>query len=67
VRDFARARPDWSKSVASTNAQGYVARGREWGLIESRQVQGRYALTPFGEEQLGHMTSAQSDPPGDRP
>jgi hypothetical protein len=34
---------------AATFAAGYVARAREWGLVEAKQRNGRYALTPFGE------------------
>ncbi len=41
---------DWSESVAATTAQGYVARAREWGLLEPRIVGGRYELTEFGAD-----------------
>jgi Arc/MetJ-type ribon-helix-helix transcriptional regulator len=40
----------WSAVEASTNAAGYVARGREWGLLEPRQYQGTYRLTDFGRQ-----------------
>jgi hypothetical protein len=50
VDAFRQARPDWRESVAATNAQGYVARGREWGLIAPKVVEGRYELTDFGLE-----------------
>lgn len=36
----------------STNAAGYVARCREWGLVELKQVQGKYQLTDFGRERI---------------
>lgn len=39
-----------SDSVAASFVQGYVARGREWGLIELKQESKRYVLTPFGKE-----------------
>jgi hypothetical protein len=52
VEAFQRAQPDWSDSVSATNAAGYVARAREWGLVEPRLVEGRYALTPFGKQLL---------------
>jgi hypothetical protein len=48
VAEFQKARPDWRESVAATNAQGYVARGREWGLIAPKVIEGRYRLTEFG-------------------
>jgi hypothetical protein len=52
VESFQKARPDWRESVAATNAQGYVARGREWGLIAPKVVDGRYQLTDFGVEVM---------------
>jgi hypothetical protein len=52
VDAFQQARPDWRESVAATNAQGYVARGREWGLIAPKVVDGRYELTDFGVDVL---------------
>jgi len=50
VDAFQQARPDWRESVAATNAQGYVARAREWGLIAPKVVEGCYELTDFGLE-----------------
>ena len=38
--------------MVSTNAAGYIARAREWGLVEPKQSKSRYQLTPFGVEQL---------------
>jgi hypothetical protein len=52
VETFQRERPDWSPNVAATNAQGYVARAREWGLVEPKQLGGRYVLTEFGTDYL---------------
>lgn len=34
------------------NAQGYVARSREWGLIEMAQIDRCYVLSDFGESVL---------------
>jgi len=39
-----------STSVSASLAQGYIARGREWGLIEQKQQDGLYLLTQFGKE-----------------
>lgn len=50
VEAFRAARADWRESVAATNAQGYVARAREWGLIAPKVVEGRYELTELGAE-----------------
>lgn len=49
---FKAAQPDWSDAVVGTNSQGYVGRSREWGLIEPKQVKGRYLLTDFGRRIL---------------
>jgi Arc/MetJ-type ribon-helix-helix transcriptional regulator len=42
----------WSGSTAATNAMSYVARGREWGLVEPALVDGRYLLTDRGHAAL---------------
>ena len=44
--------PEWSKNKISTNAAGYIARAREWGLVEPKQSKSQYHLTPFGLELL---------------
>jgi hypothetical protein len=41
----------WSGGTADTNVMGYIARGREWGLVELGMRDGRYALTSLGEQQ----------------
>ena len=46
---FNQWRPDWSPALSNTNAAGFVARAREWGLLEPKLVDSRYALTEFGE------------------
>jgi hypothetical protein len=58
VETFRRERPDWNANVAATNAQGYVARAREWGLVQPKQVAGRYGLTEFG---AAYLTDASND------
>jgi hypothetical protein len=45
-------RSDWSPATSSSIAQGYVARAREWGLIEPRLQSGKYRLTEFGKNWL---------------
>lgn len=52
VAHFRAARKEWSNTIASTNSQGYVGRAREWGLVEPKQIRGRYVLTDFGQELL---------------
>ncbi len=44
--------PEWSKNKVSTNAAGYIARAREWGLVKPKQSKSQYHLTPFGIELL---------------
>lgn len=48
LRSFQREYPQWSAIQTSTNLAGYISRGREWGLIEPKQIDGTYRLTPFG-------------------
>lgn len=50
VEAFHAGRPDWRASVAATNAQGYLARAREWGLIAPKVMNGRYELTELGAD-----------------
>lgn len=52
VGSFAEAHPEWTPATASSVAQGYVARSREWGLVEPKMVEGRYWLTDAGRELL---------------
>ncbi len=42
--------PSWTDNEASTNLAGYVARAREWGLLEAQLREGEYALTVLGVE-----------------
>ena len=52
LRHVARAWPEWTKNEVSTNAGGYIARAREWGLMQPKQTKSRYHLAAFGLEQL---------------
>jgi hypothetical protein len=58
---------DWKESVATSVAQGYVARSREWGMVVPKLVDGRYELTTFGREMLNDMSPerAPGRPTGD--
>jgi hypothetical protein len=46
---FQEARP-WTDAVASSAAQGYLARAREWGLVEPGLRDGRYEPTELGRQ-----------------
>jgi hypothetical protein len=48
VASFTESHPEWTASTASSVAQGYVARAREWGLVEPKLVESRYWLTDTG-------------------
>jgi hypothetical protein len=56
VEELSTAHSEWTETVASTNAAGYVARAREWGLVAPRQAQGKYVLTDFGSQFLESNT-----------
>ncbi len=44
--------PEWNENEVSTNAAGYIARAREWGLVEPKQSNFHYHLTPLGVEHI---------------
>jgi hypothetical protein len=48
VAAFSTQWPQWSQSMASTNASGYVSRAREWGLLEPAMTDGAYETSVFG-------------------
>lgn len=45
----------WTEAKTSTNAAGYVARAKEWGLVDSALMDRRYQLTELGSEMLSHL------------
>ena len=42
----------WTENEVSTNSAGYIARTREWGLVEQKQTKGHYHLTTLGIEHM---------------
>ncbi len=44
----------WTGSTADTNVASYIARGREWGLVEPKLVTGRYQLTELGQSEVAY-------------
>lgn len=50
VQSFAAEYPEWTIATVSSVVQGYVARSREWGLLEPSLVDGRYWLTDIGRK-----------------
>jgi hypothetical protein len=53
LQRFRAEKPRWTEAQVSTNVSGYVARAREWGLLESKQSEGKYLLTEFGRSFVG--------------
>ena len=49
----------WTGSTADTNVAGYVARGREWGLVDLKLVAGRYRLTELGRSEVAYAQGIQ--------
>jgi len=47
---IAKSWPDWTKNEVSTNSAGYIARAREWGLVDPKQTKNRYHLTALGHD-----------------
>src|ERR1035437_2469287 len=61
LEHVARAWPNWTDNEVSTNSAGYIARAREWGLVQPKQYKSRYQLTQFGKQYLSTtMNGAQS-------
>ena len=52
IEVFANQWPDLTATNTETNTAGYVARGREWGLIGMTQIDACYVLTDFGKSFL---------------
>lgn len=48
LEHFQNTWPQWTANEVSSNSAGYVARAREWGLVELKQMESRYHLTAFG-------------------
>jgi len=55
---FREREPAWGPSVAATNAAGYVARAREWGLLEGQMVNRQYRLSEYGRSLLDSERNA---------
>lgn len=62
VERFKMASGNWSPAEASSIAQGYIARSREWGLVEPKIVDGRYWLTAGGRELLERADALELAP-----
>lgn len=57
VRRFQSWHPDWTGTKANTNTAGYVARGREWGLLEPKLIEQRYVITDLGDQVRSEASS----------
>lgn len=56
-----KSRQRSSSSVAASLAQGYIARGREWGIIEPKQTGSKYSLTAFGKNLMETLFTDRED------
>ena len=54
IESFADRWPE-RRQKAANNVSGYIARGREWGFVETGQVERRYVLTELGQQVLSEM------------
>lgn len=54
---FKEWQPAWSETEANTHAAAYVARAREWGLLEQKLIDRCYALTDFGERRAAAVAA----------
>ena len=52
LEHVAKSWTDWTENEVSTNSAGYIARAREWGLIEPKQTKTKYQLTLAGIEYV---------------
>ena len=48
---YCSSHPEWEPKKAGNYLTGYVARAREWGLLEPKLVNHHYQLTNLGQEQ----------------
>lgn len=55
MKEFSDRNRDWGENLVATNTSGYIARAREWGLLEERTVNGQYQLTEFGSTYFGSI------------
>lgn len=55
IAHFMTVANEWTENESSTNAAGYVARAREWGLVEPKQEGGKYLLTEYGMTSLASI------------
>jgi len=62
LQAFRRARAWWTAAEVSTNVAGYVARCREWGLIEPKLIDGTYRTTTLGNAMLEDALRAVARP-----
>lgn len=66
VAAIAAEKGSWTAATVSSVAQGYVARAREWGLLEPRLRRGRYLLTDFGDKWQQELAGDGGEIGGDQ-
>ena len=58
LESMAEQHPEWSETFVATNVAGFVARGREWNLVEPSQEKGQYKLVSDAIEALDAAAAA---------
>ncbi|ORW41607.1 hypothetical protein AWB90_20100 [Mycobacterium paraense] len=48
IKHFRKVRPEWTENEAATNSAGYVARSKEWGLLQPKQSAAKYLASDIG-------------------
>jgi hypothetical protein len=56
-----RTHPDWPGGTAATNAAGYVARTREWGILSDKQVNHQYVVAEEGAADLASVLDSSAE------
>lgn len=67
IEAIGRTHPDWPDGTVSTNAAGYVARAREWGILTPKQLNHRYVVERGGAEDIGPSGAAVAKGETDEP
>jgi hypothetical protein len=55
----------WSSGVTTTNVAGFIGRARQWGLIERRQTNRRYQLSPGAVAAIHAYDNQRTEEPGE--
>jgi hypothetical protein len=57
IKHFRKVRPEWTENEAATNSAGYVARSKEWGLLQPKQSAAKYLASDIAFDLVGRIES----------